>query len=273
MTIDQYIIDAFTDRVFEGNPAAICVLEQWPKDTLMQKIAIENRLSETAFLVPEKTGLLYKLRWFTPGGEIDLCGHATLAAAWVLFRFDHPDWDLISFETRSGLLTVRRRKDLSDLLEMDFPAYHLTPVPVTDTIEQALGIRPIEAWLGRDLLCVLDSAESVIALRPDLEKVRELDGLLLHVTASGNQNYQNQEQQYDCISRSFGPKLQVPEDPVCGSGHCHIIPYWASKWHKSELIARQASLRGGTLYGRMDQTDRVILAGHAALYAKSKLYL
>ena len=255
------MVDAFADRVFEGNPAAVCVLERWPDEALMMSITRENNLSETAFAVPEGEG--YRLRWFTPGGEIDLCGHATLAAAYVIDQFVQPGVQSIRFQTLSGLLTVTRR---GDLYEMDFPAYTLKQLEVTDAITQALGARPREVWRARDLLCVFDDPETVMNLKPDLDKVRALKGALMQVTAPGTGT------EFDCISRSFAPKMEVPEDPVCGSGHCHIIPYWAGRLGKTELVARQASPRGGTLYCRMEG-DRVALAGRAALYARSELML
>ena len=257
----QYVVDAFADRVFEGNPAAVCVLERWPDEALMMSITRENNLSETAFAVPEGEG--YRLRWFTPGGEIDLCGHATLAAAYVIDQFVQPGVQSIRFQTLSGLLTVTRR---GELYEMDFPAYTLKQLEVTDAITEALGARPREVWRARDLLCVFDDPETVMNLKPDLDKVRALKGALMQVTAPGTGT------EFDCISRSFAPKMEVPEDPVCGSGHCHIIPYWAGRLGKTELVARQASPRGGTLYCRMEG-DRVALAGRAALYARSELML
>ena len=261
MKLRQYVVDAFADRVFEGNPAAVCVLERWPDEALMMSITRENNLSETAFAVPEGEG--YRLRWFTPGGEIDLCGHATLAAAYVIDQFVQPGVQSIRFQTLSGLLTVTRR---GELYEMDFPAYTLKQLEVTDAITQALGARPREVWRARDLLCVFDDPETVMNLKPDLDKVRALKGALMQVTAPGTGT------EFDCISRSFAPKMEVPEDPVCGSGHCHIIPYWAGRLGKTELVARQASPRGGTLYCRMEG-DRVALAGRAALYARSELML
>lgn len=255
----QYIVDAFADRIFEGNPAAVCVLERWPDEALMMQITRENNLSETAFAVPQGDG--YHLRWFTPSGEIDLCGHATLATAYVVTQFIQPGAETIRFQTLSGLLTVKRR---DDLLEMDFPAYTLKRLEVTDAITEALGVRPVEVWRARDLLCVLEREEDVVSLTPDMEKLKELKGALMQVTARGSR--------YDCVSRSFAPKMGVPEDPVCGSGHCHIIPYWAERLGKTQLVARQASLRGGTLYCRM-AGDRVFLAGRAALYARCELML
>ena len=253
------MVDAFADRVFEGNPAAVCVLERWPDEALMMSITRENNLSETAFAVPEGEG--YRLRWFTPGGEIDLCGHATLAAAYVIDQFVQPGVQSIRFQTLSGLLTVTRR---GELYEMDFPAYTLKQLEVTDAITGALGARPREVWRARDLLCVFDDPETVMNLKPDLDKVRALKGALMQVTAPGTGT------EFDCISRTFAPKMEVPEDPVCGSGHCHIVPYWAAKLGKTELTARQASPRGGTLYCRLEG-DRVILAGRAALYSVAEL--
>ena len=222
-------------------------------------ITVENNFSETAFAVKE--GEKYRLRWFTPGGEIDLCGHATLGTAFVLFRFYEPEAERLVFTTLSGDLAVTRR---GELYEMEFPAYELRPVPVTDAMADALGVRPREAYLARDLLCVLDDEQAVRALTPDLEKVKQIDGLLVHVTARGKTE--------DCVSRSFAPKLAVAEDPVCGSGHCHIIPYWADALGRDELVAYQASKRGGTLYCRWEG-DRIFMAGKAALYSIDELFV
>ena len=254
-----YHVDAFAEKVFEGNPAAVCVLDKYPSDALMQKIAGENNLSETAFAVKEGEG--YHLRWFTPGGEIDLCGHATLGTAYVLFRFFEKDADSITFQTMSGALTVLKK---GDLLEMDFPAYELKQVPVTPAMEDAFGVKITEAWMGRDLLCVTEDADAVPTLAPDQAKLMELDGLLQHITAKGKE--------YDSVSRTFAPKLAVAEDPVCGSGHCHIVPLWAQKLGKEKLVARQASKRGGTLYCEM-HGDRLSLAGTAVLYSIADLYV
>ena len=244
----QYVVDAFADRIFEGNPAAVCVMERWPEEDLMLKITRENNLSETAFVVKD--------------GEIDLCGHAPRAAAHIITRFVEPGVERVGFQTLSGLLTVRAE---GELLSMDFPAYQLKRLEVTEEITQALGARPSEVWRARDLLCVFDRAEDVLALKPDMDKLLKVKGALMQVTAPGMEGY-------DCVSRSFAPKMGVPEDPVCGSGHCHIIPYWAQKLGKTRFVARQASPRGGTLYCRMEG-DRVILAGRAVLYARSELML
>lgn len=257
--LKQYIVDAFTHETFKGNPAAVCVLEEWLPDGLMQSIAGENNLSETAFTV--KNGSHYDLRWYTPSGEIDLCGHATLATAFVLLRFYEKDSKSVSFQTKSGLLAVRKN---GERYEMDFPAYQLKPVPVTDQLEEAIGFRPTEAWLGRDLVCVLEEEQQVRNAAPDEKRLMELDGLLLHLTAKGAA--------YDCVTRSFAPKLSIREDPVCGSGHCHVIPLWAAKYKKDKLTAYQASSRGGILYCQMG-SDRVTLAGEAVLYASADIYL
>ncbi len=249
----QYVVDAFTDRLFAGNPAAVCLLAAWPGDELMQQIAIENNLSETAFAVKE--GDLWHLRWFTPGGEIDLCGHATLATAWVITNFVTPGAEMLRFTTRSGLLTVSKE---NGRLAMNFPAFALKSVPVTDVLAEALGERPLEAWFGGDLVCVMESEAAVRRLEPDLTKVKALPGHGLHVTARGND--------FDCVTRSFFPKVNVPEDPVCGRGHCHVIPYWAPRLGMTTLRACQASRRGGVLYCR-HAGDRVILSGDAVLFS------
>ena len=257
--LKQYVVDAFTDHVFSGNPAAICITDEWLQEKTMMDITRENNLSETAFAVKE--GAAYRLRWFTPGGEIDLCGHATLACAYVIMNFIEKAACETVFETLSGRLTVTKR---GELYEMDFPAYNLRQIPVTGEIVEALGASPREAYMGRDMLCVFDEDETVRSLSPDQERLSKLDGLLMQVTARGREA--------DCVSRSFAPKCGVAEDPVCGSGHCHIVPYWAQKLGKNEITAYQASARGGTLYCRMDG-ERVKLAGKAALYAESTIYL
>ena len=255
----QYIVDAFTDKVFHGNQAAVCVLDEWLPEDLMMDITRENNFSETAFTVKE--GEKYHLRWFTPGGEIDLCGHATLGTAFVLLNFYEKESRQVVFTTLSGDLIVNRK---GELFEMEFPAYDLKKVDVTSAMEDALGVSVKEAYIARDLLCVLGNEETVRELTPDLEKIKQIDGLLVHVTARGKAE--------DGVSRSFAPKLSVAEDPVCGSGHCHIIPYWADQLGKDELVAYQASKRGGTLYCRRDGS-KIFMAGKAALYAIDELFV
>ena len=255
----QYVVDAFTNSVFHGNQAAVCVMEKWPSEELMMNITRENNFSETAFTVKE--GNKWHLRWFTPGGEIDLCGHATLGTSFVLLNFYEKEADKVVFTTLSGELIVTRK---GDLYEMEFPAYELKPITVTSAMEEALGTSVKEAYIARDLLCVLDNEQAVLGVNPDLEKIKQIDGLLLHVTAKGEKE--------DCVSRSFGPKLNIPEDPVCGSGHCHIISYWADTLGKDELVAYQASKRGGTLYCRKEG-NKIFLAGNAVLYSVDELYV
>lgn len=255
----QYVVDAFTDRLFSGNPAAVCITDKKLDDDVMINIARENNLSETAFAV--KNGDSYELRWFTPGREIDLCGHATLACAFVLMNEIDNSLNEVSFKTMSGILTVVRR---GDLYEMDFPSYELKKIDVTDEMTVAIGVAPLEAYMGRDLLCVFENEEIVKSLSPDMEKLKNLDGLLLHATAHGSDT--------DCVSRSFAPKLNVAEDPVCGSGHCHIAPYWSEKLSKMDIVAYQASTRGGTLYCTISDS-RVKLSGKAVIYSIAELQL
>lgn len=255
----QYTVDAFTSRVFSGNPAAVCVMEGYPPDEVLLDIARENNLSETAFAVREGGG--YRLRWFTPGGEIDLCGHATLATAFVLLNFYEPESERVVFSTMSGELTVTRR---GGLYEMDFPSYELRRVPVTEEMAAAFGASPAEAYMGRDLLCVFDDERTVREMAPNMDRLRDLPGLLQHATARGAGT--------DCVSRSFAPKLSVQEDPVCGSGHCHIVPYWAARLGRTDITAYQASRRGGTLYCR-DCGRRIAIAGEAVLFAESELHI
>ena len=258
-TIPQFIVDAFTDTVFKGNPAAVCLLDEWLSDTTLQNIAKENNLSETAFTV--KDGDHYELRWFTPGGEIDLCGHATLATAFILFKFIEVDVERLTFTTQSGELLVSKK---DDYYELNFPSYAMHQVVVTSEMEEAIGVRPLEAWLGRDLVCILPHENDAINASPDFDKVKALDGLLLNITAKGSE--------YDTVTRSFAPKLSVKEDPVCGSGHCHVIPLWANKLVQAEFRAYQASERSGLLLCRIEG-DRIYLAGKASLYSRGEIYI
>lgn len=259
MSMKMYVVDAFTDELFQGNPAAVCLVQQWPSDELMKNIAMENRFSETAFAI-KKDDENYDLRWFTPGGEIDLCGHATLATGYVIFNVAAPgNSNTINFKTQSGILKVTKK---ADLYEMVFPAYELKKITVTNEMTDAFGIRPIEAYLGRDLLAVFSNEQEIRNMQPDFQKLKKLDGLLQNVTAPGTE--------YDSVSRSFGPKLGVSEDPVCGSGHCHIVPYWAKKLGKNNIVAFQASERTGKLYCEY-HGETVNLAGHATIYSTGQL--
>lgn len=255
----QYIVDAFTDKVFSGNPAAVCVMDTWLSDDIMQQIALENNLSETAFAVPDGDG--YHLRWFTPGGEVDLCGHATLATARVVFQFYRPALQEITFRSLSGRLTVRRD---GDWLALDFPTFPLESIPVTEEMSAAIGANICEAYRNADLLLVLDSEETVRALRPDQHAMAKLDGVCIITTAPGRN--------CDCVSRVFCPKLRIPEDPVTGRAHCSVTPYWARRLGKSDILAYQASARGGILRCT-DAGERTVIRGQAALFACSELYI
>lgn len=256
----QYMVDAFTDQVFSGNPAAVCVLDKWPDEKLMKNIALENNISETAFVVKEPEG--YHLRWFTPTDEINLCGHATLAAAFVILNYHDKDSDTVEFHTMSGKLTVTKR---DALYEMDFPTYDLQQIPVTDEMEQAFGVRPSKALLAMDLICVFDSEEAVRSMQPNLALIEQLPGRLHNVTARGAET--------DCVTRSFAPKCGIAEDPVCGSAHCQVADYWSRVLGKKDIVAYQASKRGGTLYCELPGNGRIRISGNAVLFALSELQI
>ncbi|MEH7373620.1 PhzF family phenazine biosynthesis protein [Neobacillus drentensis] len=255
-----YVVDAFAEKVFEGNPAGVCIMKNWIPDEIMQKIAIENNLSETAFAVKEEK--IYRLRWFTPGGEINLCGHATLATAYVIMNYIEMQVDTLQFETMSGVLTVNK---LGELYEMDFPAVPSEELPITEQMIDALGVRPVESYLNRDLVFVLESEDAVKNVNPDFSKLEKLpEGLGVCITAKGSE--------YDFVSRGFFPKLKVNEDPVTGSLHCSLIPFWSQRLEKREMVAKQLSSRGGTLYCKHEGT-RVKMAGKAALYSIADLHI
>lgn len=255
----QFIVDAFTDTVFKGNQAAVCVTDRWLSEELMMNIARENMFSETAFTVKEDD--TYRLRWFTPGGEIDFCGHATLGTAFVLFSFFERKAEILSFTTAAGIITVRKEEDT---FVMNFPAYRCIETEVTDRMEEALGIRPLAAYIDRDLLLVLPDESSVRTLNPKENILKELDGLLTAVTAPSD------SREYDCVSRVFGPKIGIKEDPVTGSSHCMIVPYWNDRLHKDSLVCFQASERTGILYCSRNG-DRISIAGKAVLYSEGEI--
>lgn len=270
--IPLYQVDAFTSRPFAGNPAAVCPLQAWLPDPLMQAIAAENNLSETAFFVPSAragdtlTTQTFDLRWFTPTNEIDLCGHATLASAFVVMTELEPACTRIAFQTRSGMLTVTRA---GDLLEMDFPARPATPATApAPALAAALGAVPTSELAGKSLVGVFDDAETVRALRPDVAALTELETYGVIVTAPGT----GADQDVDFVSRFFAPRQGVPEDPVTGSAHCTLTPYWAARLGRAQLRARQVSRRGGELACTL-RGDRVGLAGHAVLIIRGALRL
>lgn len=255
-----YVVDAFTDKIFSGNPAGVCLAPQALDSALMQSIAAENNLAETAFVTPR--GDDYDLRWFTPEAEIDLCGHATLGTAFVLANFEEPGRDVMRFHTLSGLLTVTKR---GELFEMDFPARGPVPVPADTRLEKALGVPVLEAHLSRDLLVLVENEQSLRGIRPDFALLGEIpDCLAVAVTAKG--------EDADFVSRFFAPGVGVPEDPVTGSSHATLIPFWSERLGKKTMTARQLSKRGGTLYCE-NCGDRVKIAGRAALYLSGEIYV
>ena len=254
-----YQVDAFTDRLFGGNPAAVCPLERWLPDETMQAIAAENNLSETAFFVlgEERN----ELRWFTPAVEIDLCGHATLAAAFVVFRFLRPELTEVRFETRSGEVGVVGR---DERLELDFPADPATPLDLDPAVAAALRGEVMELHRGAHYtMAVLASETEVRELAPDIGAVAALEHDAFTVTARGGD-------EVDFVSRFFAPSLGVAEDPVTGSAHCLLAPYWAERLGRNPLRARQVSPRGGELLCEV-RGDRVAIAGHAKLYLEGRI--
>lgn len=252
-------VDAFTQHLFSGNPAGVCLLEAWPDNALLQKLAAEHNQSETAFLVPDREG--YHLRWFTPTVEVDLCGHATLASAHVVFTALKPTAAAVTFTTRSGALSVRRS---GELMVMDFPARPATPIAVPAGLAEGLGKAPKEVLKARDLLCIFETEEEVRSLQPRMDLLTRQDALGIIASAPG--------QAADIVSRFFAPQVGIPEDPVTGSAHCTLIPYWSKKLGKKELIANQASSRGGEIYCT-DRGDRVLLAGYAVTYMEGQVRL
>ncbi len=264
MNLPIYQVDAFADAVFGGNPAAIVPLEAWLPDATMQAIAAENNLAETAFFVAEAPAR-YGLRWFTPAAEVDLCGHATLATAWLIFHKLRPDLNAATFATRSGDLHVTLSGE-SGRITMDFPARigkTVTPPPV---LLKALGGQPVAVLESAAYMAVYATADEVRALKPDMAGLAQLEKYGIIATAPGD------KPGIDCVSRFFAPRVGVPEDPVTGSAHCSIVPYWAERLGKAEITAYQASARGGTLYCRA-AGERVFMAGKAVLFLEGSIRL
>lgn len=253
MKLPYFEVAAFTDRPFAGNPAGVCLLERWLPDALMQAIATENNLAETAFVVPGEGE--YGLRWFTPVAEIDLCGHATLATAHVLTKERGVTDSVLRFHSpHSGLLAVARE---GDRLVLDFPVRPVRPAEITETVVRALGAKPRELYEARDYMAVFGSAAEVRALQPDQAALRELPNEGMIATAPGDD--------CDFVSRFFVPRQGIPEDPVTGSSHCNLIPFWSERLGKTKLFARQISARGGELHCEL-RGDRVAIGGSAVTY-------
>ncbi len=261
MLLEFHQVDAFSDRPFAGNPAVVYRLDTWLSDELMQRIATEHNLSETAFVVREAQG--WHIRWFTPTNEVPLCGHATLASAHVLFEKYGEMSDTLSFFGKSGPLSVSREHGR---LLLDFPAMPPSEVGVTVDIERALGTEVIDVLGAAALMVVLESEQAVRNCKPDMTAIARLPWPGVIITAKGDGDV------YDFVSRYFAPGIGVPEDPVTGSTHCSLIPYWSARLNKFSMTALQCSARGGELYCRLEG-DRVKIGGYATLVATGTLRL
>jgi PhzF family phenazine biosynthesis protein len=261
MNIPIYQADAFTDTLFGGNPAAVCPLDTWLPDATMQKIAAENNLAETAFFVKKNNG--YLLRWFTPEFEIDLCGHATLATAHILFTELGYSEPTIYFETmKAGVLTVTKN---GDKYTLDFPSRPAEPAIIPTGLTQALGVtEPLEFLRSRDYMLVYDNEDEILNCKPDFNLLAKFDVVGIIITSPGKE--------VDFVSRFFAPAAGIPEDPVTGSAHCNLIPYWAEKLGKNELHAYQQSARKGELWCEL-KGDRVLMSGKAVTYLKGEIYV
>jgi predicted PhzF superfamily epimerase YddE/YHI9 len=263
MRLPLYQVDAFTDQVFRGNPAAVCPLETWLPDATMQAIAAENNLAETAFFV-QNGPARYHLRWFTPEVEVDLCGHATLASAAVLYEKLGQTAPGVTFDTRSGVLVVLREDDSYTL---DLPARRARPLPPDRHVAVALGGEPAELWLARDCMAVYSTEAEVLALTPDMSKLKALGVFGLIATAPADPD---RSPGTDFVSRFFAPAAGIAEDPVTGSAHCTLVPYWADRLAKTTLDARQVSRRGGAMRCVIDG-DRVRLTGRTVCYLEGTI--
>ncbi len=260
--IKMFQIDAFATEVFRGNPAAVVPLEEWLTDTQMQSIAAENNLAETAFFVPQENG--YHLRWFTPTQEVPLCGHATLASAFVVLNELTPSENAVEFHTLSGTLTVSRQ---GELLAMDFPRHKPIPVAAPPLLLKGMHLPPREVLMTQpntNYYAVYDTEAEVRALTPDFQILGQLHPFGVVITAKGEKT--------DFVSRYFAPSFGIPEDPVTGSIHCALTPYWARRLGKNNLHGRQVSRRGGDLFCE-DQENRVMISGYAVKYLEGRLFL
>jgi PhzF family phenazine biosynthesis protein len=259
MKLEIYQADSFSSKLFQGNPAAVVPLTDWLPDETMLSIAAENNLSETAFYVPRDE--IFELRWFTPTVEVDLCGHATLATAFVLFEEKGFPLERISFETRSGGLEVTRR---DGVLWMDFPKRRAQPGRLTNDLVKALGAEPGEVHRSRDVMAVFETQDEVASLKPRFDVMNSLDTFAVMATAPGND--------CDFVCRFFAPRAGIPEDPATGSAYCTLVPYWSERMGKKKLHALQISKRGGEIFCE-DRNDRVGIGGQAVLYMRGTIEL
>ncbi len=257
MEIPIFQVDAFTDTVFRGNPAAVCPLDEWLDDDLLQSVAAENNLSETAFVVGADGE--YKIRWFTPALEVDLCGHATLASGYVVMTFLDASRKSVRFDSPSGELVVRRD---GDWYQLDFPSRPPEECVAPEGLVEALGCDPAGIFKSRDHLVLLRDQDEVLAVEPDMERMRQVDCFSAIMTAPGDD--------CDFVSRFFAPRAGVPEDPVTGSSHCTLTPFWAKRLGKTSLSAQQLSSRGGVIKCEL-QDDRVLMGGQAVLYLQGRI--
>ncbi len=264
--IDIYQIDAFTDKIFGGNPAAVCPLDAFLPDTTLQNIAMENNLSETAFFIPSQNDETdFELRWFTPNGEVDLCGHATLAAAFVIFNQLNFEKKTIRFSSKSGVLSVEKIDSLR--LRMDFPAWDITNTPLREDLITVLGRNPSKLYQGKYWLATFDSEEDVKNLSPDFKGLKDIDDIDFMIVSA-----QSSQADIDFVYRFFCPKYNIDEDPVTGSAQCILTPYWAKHLNKDALHAYQASARGGHLLCENAQ-ERIYISGQAKLYLHGKIHV
>ncbi|MGM5629373.1 PhzF family phenazine biosynthesis protein [Apibacter raozihei] len=260
--IEYYIIDAFASQIFSGNQAGVCYLKQKIDDQIMQQIAAENNLSETAFILKRDEGANYDLRWFTPKSEVDLCGHATLASAYVLSNFVDSTLKKIQFYTQSGILTVNCK---SDKYEMEFPSREPKRLQILPLFKEMIDCEILEAWASRDLILVVENEDEVRRVNPDLNKIAQASEYLgVIITSKGKTT--------DFVSRFFAPSVGVAEDPVTGSAHTSLIPLWNQKLGKKKMIAYQCSQRGGYIYCDIIE-NKVLISGYAKLYLKGSIYL
>jgi PhzF family phenazine biosynthesis protein len=262
MNIQVFQVDAFTQKTFGGNPAAICPLSEWLSDETMLKIAAENNLSETAFFV--KKDSVYEIRWFTPTIEVNLCGHATLGSAHVIFNCLKLEENKVEFySARSGNLSVEKQ---GDILVLDFPRYGVNEIEIDENLVEAVGKRPLQTWetQGNMMLMLFETEEVVKDIAPDMSALGKIPFDEVIVTAKGTES--------DFVSRMFAPRIGIPEDPVTGAIHCSLIPFWAERLGKEKLYARQISARGGELFCEL-KGERVKIGGNAALYLKGEIYL